>query len=1487
MATNVRTEDRNLVTQYCASHCLQPADPVFLKPKSDPGAVPHFNISTKVNNPAGTVFDHGTLVAHEESYLGAGKHVPVVIKGIKTNKVDGDTGFWSNIKNLYVEGRKAVADAVDATVNAAWNLLPQGIKNIVQNGGQVVGGLSGKHFSKVAAEEGAAMLEALKSTDTLIALAQTAALMGVSAIPVVGQLAGGAAAVQRIKSVIESSAGAADEFKAMMERWSKPMSPEQLEAEREKLASFILRLGVSSLLAALGKALPKLSKKSTGNENSVDKHKAGTKDSPHGTQCACAIGRPVIIATGEKSIEHTDFELPGLIDIQWLRKYRSGDVRTGWFGQGWSTPYDVSLHLAADGVRYHDAMGREVSLPFITVGAEHFDAYEQFTLKRPSQDHWQVAFKSGLTQSFIRPREDHFSLPLQSITDRNNNCISFEYPAAPDDPFASWRPRSITDSVGRKLKLSWTTQGQLTAVHWRADPNAPLQGLAEYRYDAAGCLQAHANAIGAKRQYEWQNQVLVAYTEPDGARYCAEYDELSPFGRVTRSYAQADGRGLRFAYNDRARTTTVTDGLGRSTVYEFDARKDIVATTGPDGTRLATPFDSNGHPRGSTDALGRSTAYRFDARGNLTDMVDPSGAKTHLDYSALDLPHTIIDALGHAWKRDYDARGNLITSTDPLKRTTRYEIQSRGLPQRIIDAKGGIKHLQWDKEGNLTAWTDCSNKRSKFDYDAQGRLITLTDALGQQTHHDWDAAGRLIQVTDPSGSTHRYEWSAEGRLNSYTDPLKQTTAWRYNSHGEPIQRTDANGHVLRYAYDDVGRLITLQNENGAKTHFSYDTLDQLTDEIGFDGRHQRYIYNAAGELTHLIETGGTEMGPGKVTHFQRDALGRLTKKTADGTEDCTSQFAYDALGRLTQANNQAAQLAFAYDPVGQLLSEAQTLGANSPTRQLKHAYDELGNRTLSQLPDGRSLHWLFYGSGHLHQINLQDKDGKHHLISDIERDALHREVGRSQGHIASQFEHDPMGRLTRHKASLQGKASQAIVERSYTYDAAGQLIGRTDKQRGAQAFKYDKVGYILAALPGQGGSTKAEMFNFDPAGNLLDDSKAASTDPLRDNRLRFYQDLHFEYDAHGNTTKRTRGNQKAGNHTSTELIWNADHQLQEAKVTRHGVTQTTTYEYDALGRRTRKTDAFGSTEFLWDGDLMIHSQRGNKQALFIYEPNSFVPLATVQNDQTYWYHNDQIGAPQELTDEQGQVVWAADYKVWGEATIRTLARTGTDDMPARGAWPSIQAAPSSASAPVIEQPFRFQGQQFDEESGLHYNRFRYYDPVVGRFASQDPIGLAGGPNGSAYGPNALNWIDVLGLSGNSADRRKARRAEKRNAKPCPDKCPCPTSGHLYRGVSADHPALDAAKQGRAEPALNSGGSTAAQHNAGGHSGSSQYTSWTRSLDYAKVHANKSGPGGVVLSAPLGAPGPGDCWSWEFSDDIYHEQEVLLKGPRSGLGVHKP
>jgi RHS repeat-associated protein len=102
------------------------------------------------------------------------------------------------------------------------------------------------------------------------------------------------------------------------------------------------------------------------------------------------------------------------------------------------------------------------------------------------------------------------------------------------------------------------------------------------------------------------------------------------------------------------------------------------------------------------------------------------------------------------------------------------------------------------------------------------------------------------------------------------------------------------------------------------------------------------------------------------------------------------------------------------------------------------------------------------------------------------------------------------------------------------------------------------------------------------------------------------------------------------------------------------------------------------------------------------------------------YHNDPNGCPTRLTDEQGQVAWAARYEAWGKV----------------------------ASLPVhrVDQPLRLQGQYEDEETGLCYNRYRYYDADIGGFVSQDPLGLAAGDNVYAIAPNVMGWVDPLGLA---------------------------------------------------------------------------------------------------------------------------------------------
>lgn len=98
----------------------------------------------------------------------------------------------------------------------------------------------------------------------------------------------------------------------------------------------------------------------------------------------------------------------------------------------------------------------------------------------------------------------------------------------------------------------------------------------------------------------------------------------------------------------------------------------------------------------------------------------------------------------------------------------------------------------------------------------------------------------------------------------------------------------------------------------------------------------------------------------------------------------------------------------------------------------------------------------------------------------------------------------------------------------------------------------------------------------------------------------------------------------------------------------------------------------------------------------------------------------------ELADTDGQLAWVGHYRAWGKLT---------------------QASDGHGNPSTTDNPLRFQGQYLNDETGLHYNRHRYYDPEIGRFTTQDPIGLAGGDNLYVYAPNPTGWVDPLGLSG--------------------------------------------------------------------------------------------------------------------------------------------
>ncbi|WP_319636747.1 RHS repeat-associated core domain-containing protein [Paraburkholderia caribensis] len=257
-----------------------------------------------------------------------------------------------------------------------------------------------------------------------------------------------------------------------------------------------------------------------------------------------------------------------------------------------------------------------------------------------------------------------------------------------------------------------------------------------------------------------------------------------------------------------------------------------------------------------------------------------------------------------------------------------------------------------------------------------------------------------------------------------------------------------------------------------------------------------------------------------------------------------------------------------------------------------------------------------------------------------------------------------------------------------------------------------------------------ERFTWDAAGNLLDEGTRTADGriaPLMDNLLRRYNGMQYVYDDWGQVIRRN----------GAMLQWDAEGHLLSSATD----LERASYRYDALGRRIGKqverVDLQGlrsgppmrETRFVWEG-LRLAQERESTGVVrtYVYDPaRAYAPLARVDRtisdarDTVWHYHTDPTGTARQVTDSQGRIVWSGSYAAWGKVRANLAEAAG------------------------FVQPLRMPGQFHDEESGLHYNTFRYYDPHAGRFVSPDPIGLAGGLNLYRYAPNPIGWIDPLGL----------------------------------------------------------------------------------------------------------------------------------------------
>lgn len=1125
----------------------------------------------------------------------------------------------------------------------------------------------------------------------------------------------------------------------------------------------------------------------------------------------CKAGNPVAVATGSKfqdGPEDTDFSLPGLLGIEWARRYDSRDTRNGGlFGKGWSVPYEVELvrvpHPEGGELWiYVDEEGNRLELGRLRAGDAFVSVVDGLAFFQLEDGQTVVEdIHEGRYKVFdVDPHEPCRSRLIR-LSDRNLNYVDVLYDK-------QGRLQALYDKYGQtvvqlhydaahtrrvckvsRLFLSnngepaiernellvsygYTDSGQLQEVL-----DATGQVVRNFGYTEQGYLKRHQLASGAVREYEWA-RYTIPEKRPTPRRADGTPYRLPPLlepqpdheWRVVRHWG-SDGEEYQFEYNLEEGETLVTDGLGRIDRYFWGPLYDVYKHVDALGNCWQAEIVA-GQLVKRTDPQGGEWGYSYDDIGRLIETRDPLGRSERISYLRhWALPVQVTDGAGRTRRYGYDAHGNLLWEQDPLGRSTEYQYNPEGRVTRVTDALEKTKHLGWNTRGQLLSYRDCSNNQTLYHYDADSRLCQSINARGEQTRFHYDARGYLIESERPDGRRDRYEIDSAGQLTRYIDPAQKTLQFRYDRSGRLVERTDAMGYSVKFRYDAYGRLLQLTNENEESYTFGWDKLDRLVAQQDLDGSGRIYEYDTLGGVTSLTHVPSSYEQPPlsdnapptratSIRHdFQRDAVGRLLSKR---TEDGITDYSYDPADNLlsitfTDNQGEQQQLDYTYDANGQLLSETNSAGL------LQYRYDELGNLQTLTLPDQRQLNYLHYGSGHLHQINLNGR-----VISDFERDAVHDEVLRTQGSLITRTRYDQSGRLGSKTIHYRDAPVEMLplLEKSYRYDASDNLIAEilTQTQRrgvadvatedaahleqiighfhrsphtgksytGSNRYGYDPNEQLQSTQQSRPNwqATQVEDFKYDKAGNLFDGPKLNGL--IEHNRVLVYQDKRYRYDRFGRLCEK-----RIGSNWVQYFEYDAEQRLICVDQYRSGERERVVFRYDPLGRRISKEVYQGEHSeprqqvvFYWQGFRLLQEIQSGMYSLFIYaNTNGYEPLARIDGspsqEDIHYFHTNLAGLPEQLTDSNGDITWRSDYHGWGKT---------------HGEWHRL--------AERRQQNLRHQGQYADIEISFYYNIFRLYDPDLGRFTQPDPIGLMGNTNLYPYPPNPTTYTDPLGLDWN-------------------------------------------------------------------------------------------------------------------------------------------
>ncbi|WP_137569289.1 rhs element protein RhsC, partial [Escherichia coli] len=825
----------------------------------------------------------------------------------------------------------------------------------------------------------------------------------------------------------------------------------------------------------------------------------------------------------------------------------------------------------------------------------------------------------------------------------------------------------------------------------------------------------------------------------------------SQFDAVGRLKAQTDAAGRTTEYSPDVVTgliTRITTPDGRASAFYYNHHSQLTSATGPDGLEMRRKYDEYGRLIQETAPDGDITRYRYD---------NPHS----------DLPCATDDATGSRKTMTWSRYGQLLSFTDCSGYVTRYDHDRFGQVTAVHREEGLSQYRAYDSRGQLIAVKDTQGHETRYEYNAAGDLTTVIAPDGSRNGTQYDAWGKAICTTQ-GGLTRSMEYDAAGRVIRLTSENGSHTTFRYDVLDRLIQETGFDGRTQRYHHDLTGKLIRSEDE-GLVTHWHYDEADRLTHRTVNGETAEQWQYDERGWLTdisHISE------GHRVTVHYGYDEKGRLTGERQTVHHPQTeallwqheTRHAYNAQGLANRCIPDSLP-AVEWLTYGSGYLAGMKLG---DTPLVEYTRDRLHRETLRRF--GRyELTTAYTPAGQLQSQHLNS------LLSD--RDYTWNDNGEliriSSPRQTRSYSYSTTGRLT----SVHTTAANLDIRIPYATDPAGNRLPDPelhpdstlsmwpDNRIARDAhylYRYDRHGRLTEKtdLIPEGGirtdDERTHRYHYDSQHRLVHYTRTQYEEPLVESR--------YLYDPLGRRV--------------AKRVWRRERDLTG---------------WMSLSRKPQVT------WYGWDGDRLTTIQNDRSRIQTIYQPGSFTPLIRVetatgelartqrrsladalqqsggedggsvvfppvlvqmldrleseiladrvseesrrwlascgltveqmqnQMDPVYTparkihlYHCDHRGLPLALISTEGTTAWYAEYDEWGNQL--------NEENPHQ-----------------LQQLIRLPGQQYDEESGLYYNRHRYYDPLRGRYITQDPIGLKGGWNFYQYPLNPISNIDPLGL----------------------------------------------------------------------------------------------------------------------------------------------